>query len=135
MSAYNTTGEMMSQEIITKPEEKIKLKKASEDLKPSEVLRQATGKFKQCTGDLCKLDWKKEWQFCALGVLAFEKGFRPYAESDGYTTMRKDGDEIYMSSVLSLYGIKGMNEAEVYGRNDSGSSFDEVAKFLESRGC
>jgi len=127
---------------IEKP--KIELKIRSKDLKASEVLRQAEGKFIQCKGAMCKPGLNEEKEYCVIGVLAFEKGARAddshlikvtdYNDNTDYYLMKIGERIIGMGKTLRMYNIPDEYQMKIYGLNDTGHSFSQVADFLEENG-
>jgi len=125
--------------------QKEKLKLINKHLKPSEVLREAEHRFVKVTGAMCKpLDAEgKKQGYCAMGVLAFEKGAR-YDPSlnvnknnfrHAYYEMYLNGSQIFTSGVFSLYGINDTAlSSKVFEMNDHDFSFTEIANLLEGMG-
>ncbi len=126
--------------------QKEELKLINKHLKPSEVLREAEHRFVKVTGAMCRpLDAEgKKQGYCAMGVLAFEKGARYDPSSVDinksnftyvYYKMYHNGSQIFTANILSLYGINDTAlSSKVFGMNDHGFSFTEIANLLEGMG-
>ena len=124
-----------------KPKEKVILKPRM-DLKPSEVLRQAQGRFTQVRFCLCKQLPDNKKGYCAIGVLGFEKGARPneddtWETSKGHKAFRMNlnNKQIGMSGIMDLYGVPEGLSSEIYYHNDAEKmTYTEIADWLEKKG-
>ena len=94
-------------------EELVKITPPVQKMKISDVLIQMDGKMPQTIGCLCKEVEGKD-AFCAIGMLAFEKGARP---TEGEATYGKhlvlNGIPLTTHSILRFYGIDNPHNAKV----------------------
>jgi hypothetical protein len=97
-----------------------------------EALR--SGKYRQTTGNLREERTTRRYGYCCLGVLCHVAGskWRHGVPVLGETIMEAQGEAYLSYDALKLTGLDDTQQRVLADKNDEGSSFAEIADYIES---